>query len=260
MADPDPPPELGTYRYFSPCIIGIATVDRSGGHAIGAAFHIGDGYLVTARHVVEDRRIVNVVTHGATISIDSIVPIYPADPSIDLAILRSDFSLDAYMRQRYWGRDDVEKIDHLVLGGHLDDWVDDGLVLLPIVVFGFPPIPLSAEPILVAVRGEINAVVDPYVGSPHPLFIVSPLARGGFSGGPVILDESYVLGVVTVSLTANEQSPELGFFSALTVEPIWNLLFENRIFPGDNARMMYELRGGWGFDVSDFPPGIAGLE
>ena len=247
---------LGAYPYFSPCIVCLVTEDSSGVQSIGTAFHIGDGYLVTARHVVEGRKIVNLLTSHASVTISSIRQIYPSDQNVDLALLCSDFSLDHYMNQTkiMISGQEVEKIDHLLLGGHLDDFIDDGLVLLPIIVFGHPLIPLSPGPVLVAARGEINAVVDTYIGSPHPLFVISPLARAGFSGGPVILGESYVLGVVTSSLLRDEAPAEVGFHAALTVEPIWNLLFENRIFPASNGEMMYELRLAYGFDDTDFPP------
>lgn len=41
---------------------------------------------------------------------------------------------------------------------------------------GYPPIPFSAEPVLVAGLGEINATIDKYVGK-HPQFIISTMAR-----------------------------------------------------------------------------------
>jgi trypsin-like peptidase len=250
-------PTLGAYSYFSPCIAGLVTEDSSGAEGIGTAFHIGDGYLVTARHVVEDRKIIDLLTHvHASVTIDSIRLIYPSDPNIDLALLCTDFSLDYYMNRTriIISGQEAEKVDHLQLGGHLDDFIDDGLILLPIIVFGYPPIPLSSQPVLVAARGEINAVVDTYIGSPHPLFVISPLARAGFSGGPVILGESYVLGVVTSSLLRDDATAEVGFHAALTVEPIWNLLFEHRIFPASNGLMMYEMRFAYGFEDRDFPP------
>lgn len=239
--------KLGTYLYFSPCIVGLITEDERGDSGVGTAFHVGDGYLVTARHVIENRRIVDLVTRQATLSVESIKPIYPTDPNIDIAILQTDFSLDSYKTKTriIMGGEEVEKTDHLELGGHLDDWIDDGLVLLPVTVFGFPPIPLSREPVLVAARGEVNAIIDPYTGSPHPLFIISPLARGGFSGGPVLLGDSYVLGVATSSLVHNEAAAESGFHAALTVEPVWDLLFENGIVPTGNGDLMYELRDAW---------------
>lgn len=45
------------YRY---CMVHIVVKTNTGNYANGAGFHIGDGYLVTARHVVENQVIVSV--------------------------------------------------------------------------------------------------------------------------------------------------------------------------------------------------------
>jgi S1-C subfamily serine protease len=247
--------ELPTYMRFMPCIVGLETTDNTGSVSMGTAFHIGDGYLVTARHVVEDRTVTSTVLRSSSLSIESIEPIFPDNPTVDLALLRTDFSLSWYMNnvQIRLGEHNARKIDHIQIGSHLDDWIDDGLVLMNVVSFGFPPIPTSSGPALVAVRGEVNAIIDPYTGSPHPLFIISPLARGGFSGGPVLTDDGWLIGTMTSSLVTNYGPAELGFGAALTVEPLWHLLFDHHIFPASNARMMYELRHAFGLHKSDFP-------
>ncbi|WP_405672465.1 serine protease [Streptomyces canus] len=248
-------PQLPFYTLYSPCLLCVETQDVNGELGIGTAFHIGDGYLVTARHVIEGRQLTNLIpASDGTVSLDSAEVIFPSDPDVDLAVIKTDFSLDYYMNAvNIWGRDDVRKVDHIQIGGHLDDWIDNGLILMKVVAFGYPPIPTSPGPQLVAVRGEVNSIVDPYVGSRHPLFIISPMARGGFSGGPVLTEDGWLLGVVTSSLLTNHSAPELGYGAALTVEPLWDLLYENRIFPASNADMMFELRDGWGLNEEDFP-------
>ncbi|MFF8505869.1 serine protease [Streptomyces anulatus] len=248
-------PHLGFYQLYSPCLLCVETCDKNGEPGVGTAFHIGDGYLVTARHVVEGRRLTSLIpARDGSVSIDSVEVIYPSDPTVDLALLKTDFSLDHYMKNvHFWGRDDVRKVDHLEIGGHLNDWIDDGLVLMRVVAFGYPPIPTSPRSELVAVRGEVNAIIDPYVGSKHPLFVISPMARGGFSGGPVLTEDGWLLGVVTSSLLTDHATPELGYGAALTVEPLWDLLVENRIFPASNADVLFELRHGWSLNEGDFP-------
>ncbi len=254
-------PQLGFYRLHSPCLLSVETHDENGEPGIGTAFHIGDGYLVTARHVIEGRQLTNLIpARDGSISLDSVEVIYPSDPTVDLALLKTNFSLDYYMKHvNFWGRDDVTKVDHIQIGGHLDDWIDDGLVLMKVIAFGYPPIPTSPRPELVAVRGEINAIIDPYVGSKHPLFVISPMARGGFSGGPVLSENGWLLGIVTSSLLTNHAVPELGYGAALTVEPLWNLLAENKIFPASNADILFELRHGWNLKEEDFPFGAEKL-
>lgn len=53
------------YRMYAPCVIGLATAS-DGVESIGTAFHIGDGFFLTARHVVEGRDIVDLVVGEST--------------------------------------------------------------------------------------------------------------------------------------------------------------------------------------------------
>ena len=141
------------------------------------------------------------------------------------------------------------------LGSHLDDWMgSDDFTLAPVVVMGYPPIPFSKEPILVTSGGEVNAMFDHRdSGSPH--FLVSAVARGGFSGGPCLLaaEEPYVLGVVTQALSTqagNTLEPE--YMAVLTVERIYECLADHGIVP---RAVIEEWHGSWA------RPGVAeGLE
>ena len=178
--------------------------------------------------------------------------LYPDDQMVDVAILLTDFRIAA--TSVVIGDQAAQAADHIQLGAHLNDWIDDGLVLMPVTVFGFPTVSTSINQTLVAARGEINAVVDTYVGDTrNPKFIISPLARGGYSGGPVLVDDSWLLGVVTDALVRQDTPTELGHHSVTTVEPIFDLLFYNGIFPGSNAETMYMLRGAWDVDGDLIP-------
>ena len=107
------------------------------------------------------------------------------------------------------------------------------------LVLGYPPIPLVAKPTLVASVGEINSLVDLYLGSKHPHFVISTIARGGFSGAPVLVTYNEdnedggtaALGLVTQSLTVDEQRPEQGYLAVLTIEPIYRCLERNNMLP-----------------------------
>lgn len=70
----------------------LETRDADGQHSVGSAFHIDDGYLVTARHVVDNAEIVRAAPHvGATqLSLESISVLLPSDPDVDLTILKTD--------------------------------------------------------------------------------------------------------------------------------------------------------------------------
>lgn len=238
-----PPTMPEMFQLYKQCVVRITTKNEHGDLANGSGFHIGDGYIVTARHVVENRPIVEIVGEGYPTEVTCRGIVYPKDPRIDLAVLQTDFSLERFIKLTTTMRDDgreAPKTDHIPLGGHLDDWLGDELVLSKALVMGFPPVPTSIAPFLVACEAEVNAIIDRYI-APHPHFILSHLARGGFSGGPVISEYGFLLGVTTESLLGAEHVLETGFAAAISIEPLLVLLHDNRIYPGENGRIIREL-------------------
>lgn len=239
---PTPPADMmDLYRKFHVCMVRVTTELDDGTIQCGGAFHIGDGWLASARHVVTDGAITELRQHDrGVLHHDQII--LGAD-DVDLALVHTDFDLDHYMtRTTIKGYEQDWKEDHIIIGGHLDDWIsDDWMVLTEVLLMGYPPIPLAKERRLVAMRGEVNGVVDMYRGPPHPHFIISPLPRGGFSGGPVITSYGALLGVMTESLTLDGLPTELGYGAAITVEPLWGLLIDNHIYPASNAGFIRKL-------------------
>src|SRR5437588_11539468 len=156
-----------------------------------------------------------------------------------MAVLETDFSLDYYMEKVtiIENGEPREKADRIPLGEHLDDWIGNELILSRVVAFGYPRIPLSKEYVLVAVQGEINAVIDKYSG-PHSHFVISSIAREGFFGGPVISEYDFLLGVLTESLTDGDQALENSFASVISIEPLLVLLHENKIYIRGNDNIL----------------------
>lgn len=131
----------------------------------------------------------------------------------------------------------IEGIEYPVipLGSHLGDWInDDAFSLAQVLIMGYPPVPFSKEPILISSRAEVNAVIDKYTGD-HPHFIVSTIARGGFSGGPCLIEWNFALGVVTESLVESNGAPESGYMAVISIEPVCVCLSHHRIFPKEQA-------------------------
>ncbi len=227
------------FREYGSAVAYIAVEYPNGDQGIGTAFHVGDGIFVTARHVVEGNSILSIGTRdwlfnaevesdpAGSIDEDSrtkIVPnmrrgpVFLRDTSdrTDIAV----FAIEGYGTMPWFA-----------LGGHLDDWLDEkDWVLSEAIIFGFPPLPMSKAPTLVAARAEVNAMVD-LRDSPYGHFVLSAMPRGGFSGGPAITEHGYLLGMVTRSLTANGNSEELGYMAVLGVEPIWACLADNKMLP-----------------------------
>lgn len=220
----------------------VATTDSRGDAGIGTAFHVGEGIFVTARHVLENRVVTEIgfdddaiaylrnegAAASGTMRIPGIVithgPYFHRDPQVDVGCFRLS----------------VRPESHIPLGGHLDDFLGQyELVLYRTLALGYPPVPLSDRPALFASSGEVNALVELYGGTRHPHFIISSMARGGFSGGPVLVaynednpnGGTALLGVVTQSLVKNGDLTETGYFAVLTVEPIYDCLEQHGILP-----------------------------
>ena len=206
---------------------------------MGTGFHVGEGIVVTARHVVEGMRsgstIAKEANKGATILSTS----FSSNPVADVALLRTDLDFSAHTNLCHRQGFTYTKPDHLALGVEWDDFAGDSLMLHDVIVAGYPPIP-TAYPTLVMVRAQVNALIDQYpIGGQHPppKYVLSGMPRGGFSGAPMVVeagDDSFVLGIVTEALVANHGPPETGFMAAVTVESILKLLHENGLYPGSN--------------------------
>jgi len=238
---------------FSGAIAYVAVERPDGVSGIGAAFHVGEGVFVTARHVVEGREIREIastedahipmtdpaeIEHCRThIRVDGkdlpvhwvqqkalnldVGPFFHPDAEVDLAVFRV--------------KDSDPHMPWVPLGDHLDDWLGQSdFTLSEVVVFGYPPIPFTNKPQLFVARAEVNAHID-LRHAKHPHFVVSATPRGGFSGGPAITEHGFALGLVTTSLIAGDGPLELGFFTVLSVEPIYVCLSSHKLLPDCQA-------------------------
>jgi Trypsin-like peptidase domain len=243
---PQQPRDLGIlhrlYEVYRPSVAFVEVEDLSTGRlGIGSSFHIGEGIFVTAAHVVRGKRVLTLgTTHSYAVRDPS--PIkrkpYRACPALKISEPRVLLPADSDNEAR---APDVALVvadlpnegpPALKLGGHLDDWMmNDEMVLHRSLLMGYPPVPLTNSVQIIAITCEVNARVTDLRTSPHVHFIVSSMARGGFSGGPVMHEAGFVLGLVTESLVRDAKPEELGFMTVLTVEPIFNLLLEHNMFP-----------------------------
>jgi hypothetical protein len=244
------------YDAFARGVRYLLVIDSNGDHHIGTCFHIGDGVFITARHVVENCQIkaLGGISHKT-------LYFGAKQTEIDRSLIKERFDdlwKASTFKGPYFHPDDkidiaafvVADIDLpiLPLGGHLDDWLDHYFILTSLVIFGYPPIPFSIEPTLIVSKCEVNAIIDKYTGG-HPYFIVSAMARGGFSGGPAISEDGYVLGVITESLIVENQPAELGYLAVLSVEGIYVCISHHRIVP---KHIDEEWDGFWNTENSMF--------
>lgn len=243
------------YKYRA-AVAYVAVETPAGDESIGTAFHVGDNIWVTARHVVEGNRVLEIATTGTSIGEytqtvrrnEGILdgdwfsmpgfyrlvgePMLHPEEGVDVAALRLDGPLMSREDPRPWPdpRGSRPPTPVVQLGGWLDDWLGDELMLEPVLIMGYPPIPFGRGPLLVAATAEVNTVVDKRQER-HPHFIVSAMARGGFSGSLAITEFEATLGVATESLVMDVQPPQLGFFAVLSVEPVLACLSHHGVLP-----------------------------
>jgi hypothetical protein len=242
------------FRKYSPGMAYVAVQAFDGSHSIGSAFHIGEGVFITARHVVENKQVLEVrPTSPVYLPISRVLKVPGVPPEQVQAeyvkflgeepqspVYNHSLSLVSEPVFHHDHRVDVgafrvelpeSGLPYLPLGSHLDDWFHDiQFVLSEAIVMGYPPIPMTTAPYLVAARAEVNSVIHTWLHK-HCRFILSSTPRGGFSGGVAISESDFVLGVVTESLVINDTPSELGFLNVLSVEPIFECLGKNKMLP-----------------------------
>jgi hypothetical protein len=245
----------------------IEVQNGDGDIEIGTAFHIGEATFVTARHCVDSKSIREIkITEPIAISSREFMPGLPEEryDTWDAEIAKL---LGHTPKYKHWleplelvgqpslhPNPDVDlaifktaplpvAVPYVKLGVHWDDWVYRRIWnLTSAVVLGYPPIPMSQEPILVAARGDIHTFVVPrHVCHIH--FILSSTARGGFSGGPAIHEDGYALGLVTSSFVRDGLPSELGFQAVLSIEPIREFLQSLGLMPTCQEQYANELLG-----------------
>ena len=231
---------LDRYKH---CVVHIVSQAGTGDLNSATGFHVGDGIIVTARHVVQHAEDIKIFTYKyrKEVSVDRVILSDKED--IDLALLLTKFVPFSYGKNVT-----VQGPEYMVipakfvpLGGHLDDWIGhDDFLLTRVLVLGYPPIPSARDAVLVGATGEVNATIDRY-NAPHVHFIISPAPRGGLSGAPVISEYDFLLGVVTESMRYDDPHFVNQFMAIVSVEPLLGLLADNGLFPDSIDPEMVEL-------------------
>ncbi|VFQ46886.1 S1 family peptidase [Desulfoluna butyratoxydans] len=219
------------YLNYAAAVAYVAVSDDEGNEAIGSAFHIGDGLFVTAKHVIEHKKILEVATtkryvliqddiqagNGAeTISIEPMVLDIIEGPYVDkdedVAVFKVDTKSSLFPKVK--------------ISSHTSHEISDtNFVLSDALIIGYPPIPFTNTPNQVVATGQVNAVID-VRHSRYAHFVMSTMARGGFSGGVALSTSGFALGLVTESLGSSDSLVETGYMSVLSIDSAVNLSVE----------------------------------
>ena len=208
-------------------ILYISVEDGDGRPGIGTGFHVGQNYIATARHVVASNTIKRIGRNDTSLQwshdgfggpphlsstypelqIDRFdAPIYHPDPDVDVCLIKTYPAIG---------------IDRVIRIGAWSCLSTEGMLLLRrVFVSGYPPIYGAARPQLVSFTGEVSAAFTPYGGDKSRRLVISGMARGGFSGAPVLSNENehntVCIGLVTESSTLEGKAHELGFICAIS--------------------------------------------
>lgn len=140
---------------------------------VGSGFFIDENTLVTCKHVyygLDKSKIYYEDEEGKRYTIKKVIP-HPND-KIDIIKLVTN-----------------EKFNNFTYS------IEEEVILTEkVIVFGYPPIPLSSKPFLLANLGEISSIVDNYLDGTDCI-ILSCLLRPGNSGGPIINENGKLVGI-----------------------------------------------------------------
>jgi hypothetical protein len=121
-----------------------------------------------------------------------------------------------------------------------------------VLILGYPRIPLSSKTYLVTTKANICSVIGKMCVE-HTFLVLSSMARGGFSGAPVINSKGRVIAICIESLNHHELV-EAGFTTAITVEALNRLLVECKVYPGRNKKIVNRVKDGLGLITSQRKP------
>ena len=204
----------------------IAVETTNGLESIGTAFHIGQGYFVTAKHVVQNNKIIEV---GITQPLSPVkdyhsLPLSDSERPLILKIISEPVLAAGEIDDvAIFQVEQYESIPAVKLDSIHDIHQSEDLALLSnVLCIGYPPIPLTIHPFQVAVDATVSALIN-IRGSDYLSYIVSATARGGFSGGPIISKEGKAIGIITESLVRDNNAVETGFMSCLSIAAVANL-------------------------------------
>src|SRR3569832_938001 len=171
------------YLKYRPCIVRITVHTREGDLSTGTGFHIGEGLIVTARHVIRETVRVPDIVGEKQVEVDMRIEsitreldgkevigrkaYFHPDSKVDLAVLETDFEEHPFPGGAVTREGKGRKSVSIPIGCQVDEWISDKFVLCKVLVMGYPKVPWAELKVLVAVEAEVNALIKD-VRVPHP--------------------------------------------------------------------------------------------
>ena len=206
------------YHHYKERTLPLVVWTEDGQQVMGSCFRIFDG-IATAKHCLTDG--LTVAIRGYSAERLNSCPVYVSDnPDIDIAFIRTG---DMFLLNK-----------------------GEPHVLDNVLVMGYPNIPFfmdfcageratissMAELKFTPTRGAIVAEGSLYCPKNHPcLLLITARIRGGNSGGPVVSEGGYVVGIATGAPSGEGYSDDnLGYGMAYPISALCDVIEEQNEF------------------------------
>ena len=178
------------YRLCAPSLVHI-TGTKVGVECAGTGLVVHESHILTCRHVVTDmKRNLNQVFQGReyAINTDSVYP----HPEVDVAVIQ---------------------VDGPPLSPPPGLLLQSPIVGHTVYTLGYPKLPGLRDASVTMQPGAVtNELVTSLAPSKDSLFLYSAIARPGNSGGPVMSEDGYVVGLSIVNAIGQYDDTEDAFF------------------------------------------------
>lgn len=193
------------YRYYKNIVLPLVWKKENGDYSVGSGFMIYGG-IATAKHCITDSQNLSVKGFSKEELEESKIYI-SENPALDIAFI------------------DLGKENFQSVG------VSDGEILEDVIAMGYPKIPAftdfltvekatissKAESRLTPTKGAITAYGTNYL-SRAELMLITAKIRGGNSGGPIINEEGYIVGIACQSPDYEGDYDDLGYGIAVPIK------------------------------------------
>lgn len=155
----------------------VVVRDPEGNESGGSGFFCADfaGWLATARHLIEGHEVLRIENEDGSVLSAGPFELRLAADDLDLALIRADLPVGVVPFRVEWDAAAVSELD-------------------PVLVMGYPPIALHRLA-LVFSEGQVASLAKKRGGN-RVSTIISKITEPGFSGGPVLNDNGFVIAVM----------------------------------------------------------------
>jgi Trypsin-like peptidase domain len=159
-------------------VVHIVVRKGDGTETGGSGFFVKDfpGCILTAAHVVRDHDVLRIEDCEGTLLPIETLEVYFGPLDLDLSLIRLKPNQDGHVIPIEWRPEYINICPQELL------------------IFGYPPYP-HHHPALYRASAELISVPRPYTSTRDKL-LLSSVTRPGFSGGPVLSNRGFAIGVI----------------------------------------------------------------